>query len=158
MSTHKLNNTCPLLHQIEDTFSDILISSSYKVLLRLFLVWSMAVLMIFFRDDSLAARCLMWDSYLRYIDNYDTHTIGNIIWAGNFRMVDIEINAWSSRFLNLETNLINCSLYCKVYKIQPTTVAYPEPGNLKFCAPFKINIQKRVGLSNFENLLLDFLY
>ena len=27
-------------------------------------------------------------------------------WAGNFRMVDIEINAWSSLFLNLETNLI----------------------------------------------------
>jgi len=27
-------------------------------------------------------------------------------WAGNFRMADIEINAWSSLFLNLETNLI----------------------------------------------------
>ena len=26
--------------------------------------------------------------------------------AGNFRLVDIEINAWSSLFLNLETNLI----------------------------------------------------
>jgi len=26
--------------------------------------------------------------------------------AGNFRMVDIEINAWSTLFLNLETNLI----------------------------------------------------
>ena len=27
-------------------------------------------------------------------------------WAGNFRMVDIEINAWSSLFLDLETKLI----------------------------------------------------
>ena len=32
--------------------------------------------------------------------------------AENFRMVDIEINAWSSLFLNIETNLIlyNCIL------------------------------------------------
>ena len=28
------------------------------------------------------------------------------IWAEHFRMVDIEINAWSSLFLNIETNLI----------------------------------------------------
>ena len=29
-----------------------------------------------------------------------------INWAENFRMLDIEINAWSSLFLNLKTNLI----------------------------------------------------
>ena len=27
-------------------------------------------------------------------------------WAENFRMVDIEINAWSSLFPNIKTNLI----------------------------------------------------
>ena len=30
----------------------------------------------------------------------------NVIWAENLRMVDIEINAWSSLFHNIETNLI----------------------------------------------------
>ena len=30
----------------------------------------------------------------------------NITWAENFKTVDIEINAWSSLFLNIETNLI----------------------------------------------------
>ena len=37
-----------------------------------------------------------------------------------------------------------------MYKIQPIRVAYQKPENLKFCAPFKINIQKREGLFNFE--------
>ena len=73
-------------------------------------------------------------------------------------MVDIEINARSSLFLNLETNLILYLYPRKVYKIQPIRVAYQiqKPGNLKFCAPFKINIQKLEGLSDFENLI--FLY
>ena len=31
-----------------------------------------------------------------------------------------------------------------------------KPINLKFCAPFKINIQKREGLSNFLNPVFDF--
>ena len=73
-------------------------------------------------------------------------------------MVDNEINAWSSLFLNLETNLILYLYPQKVYKIQPIRVAYQiqKPGNLKFCAPFKINTQKIEGLSDFENLI--FLY
>ena len=67
----------------------------------------------------------------------------NSIRAENFRMVGIQINAWSS--LNIETNLI-LYLY-PVYKIQPIRVAYKKPLNLKFCAPFKINIRKREELS-----------
>ena len=53
--------------------------------------------------------------------------------SGTLRMVDIEIKAWSSLFLNLETNLL---VSWKVNKIQPITVGYQKPGNLKFCAPF----------------------
>ena len=30
----------------------------------------------------------------------------HVCWVGSYRMVDIKINAWSSIFLNLETNLI----------------------------------------------------
>ena len=69
-------------------------------------------------------------------------------------MMDIEINAWSSIFLNIKTNLI-LYLY-PVYKIQPIRVAYKKPLNLKFCAPFKINIQKREGLSYFKKPVFDF--
>ena len=43
-----------------------------------------------------------------------------------------------------------------MYKIQPIGVGYQKPGNLKFCPPFKINIQKREGLSNFEKPEFDF--
>ena len=43
-----------------------------------------------------------------------------------------------------------------MYKIQPIRVAYQKPGNLKFYAPFKINIQKREELSNFEKPVFDF--
>ena len=60
----------------------------------------------------------------------------------------IEINAWSSPFL--KTNLISY-LYPEKC-IQPIKVAYQKPGNLKSCEPFKINIQKREGLLNFEKL------
>ena len=56
-----------------------------------------------------------------------------LAWAGNFTMLDIEIDAWSFLFLNFETNLI-----------------------LKFCSPFKITIQKREGLSNFEKPVFNF--
>ena len=41
-------------------------------------------------------------------------------------------------------------------KIQPIRVAYQKQGNLKFCALFKIKIQKREGLSNFEKPVFDF--
>ena len=62
-------------------------------------------------------------------------------------MVDIEINALaSSLFLNIETNLI---LYLYP-EIQPIRVAYMKPINLKFCEPFKINIQKWEELFNFK--------
>ena len=64
-------------------------------------------------------------------------------------MVDIEINALSSLFLNLETNLI-------LYLYQPIRVAYQKPGNLKFYAPFQINIQRREKLSNFEKPVFHF--
>ena len=43
-----------------------------------------------------------------------------------------------------------------MYKIQPIRVAYQKPENLKFCAPFKNNIQKREGLSNLEKPVFDF--
>ena len=43
-----------------------------------------------------------------------------------------------------------------MYKIQPIRVAYQKPGNLKFCAPININIQKREGLSNFEKPVFHF--
>ena len=33
-----------------------------------------------------------------------------------------------------------------------------KPINLKFCAPFKINIQKREELSNFKSRFLIFIY
>ena len=72
----------------------------------------------------------------------------NVFRAGNFRMVDIESNDGSSLFLNLETNLVSWI----VYEIQSIRVAYQMPGNLKFCAPFKIDIQKR------KNWFLIFLY
>ena len=62
-------------------------------------------------------------------------------------MVDIEINAWSSRFLNIETNLI---FYLYPEKFINSTNQSRVLETLKFCAPFKINIQTRVGLSNFE--------
>ena len=70
-------------------------------------------------------------------------------------MVDIEIML-DPLSLNLETNLI-LYLYPKnVYKIQPIRVAFQKPENLKFCAPFKMTIQKRGGLSNFEKQVFDF--
>ena len=37
-------------------------------------------------------------------------------WAENFRMVDTEINAWSSLFLNIEMNLILYLYYEKCIK------------------------------------------
>ena len=43
-----------------------------------------------------------------------------------------------------------------MYKIQPIRVAYQNPGNFKFLASFKINIQKREGLSNFKKPVCDF--
>ena len=43
-----------------------------------------------------------------------------------------------------------------MHKIQPIRVLHQKPGNLKFCAPFKIDIQKREGLYNFEKPFFDF--
>ena len=57
-------------------------------------------------------------------------------------------------FFNLETNQ-SWTCHC-MYKIQTIRVAYQKPGYLKFCAPFKINIQKREGLSKFEKPVFDF--
>ena len=71
-------------------------------------------------------------------------------------MVDVEINAWSPLFLNLATNLI-LYLYPEVYKIKQIRVAFQKPGNLKFCAPFMITIQKRKGLTKKKRFLI-FLY
>ena len=82
-----------------------------------------------------------------------------MFWAENFRMVNSEIYSWSSLFLNisrLTPNLVPVSW--KVYKIQPIRVAYTKPINLKFCAPFKINIQKRERLSYLKILLIIFCY
>ena len=42
-----------------------------------------------------------------------------------------------------------------MYKIQPIRVPYQEPVNLKFCAPFKIDIQKWEGPS-FRKPVFDF--
>ena len=42
-----------------------------------------------------------------------------------------------------------------MYKIQPIRVAYQKPVNFKFCAPFKINIQKRERLFNFDKPVLN---
>ena len=68
-------------------------------------------------------------------------------------MVDVEINAWSPLFLNLATNLI-LYLYPEVYKIKQIRVAFQKPGNLKFCAPFMITLQKRKGLT--KKTVFDF--
>ena len=43
-----------------------------------------------------------------------------------------------------------------MYTIQPNRVAYKKPIKLKFCAQFKINIQKREGLSNSKKPVFDF--
>ena len=43
-----------------------------------------------------------------------------------------------------------------MYKIQPIRVAFKKPINLKFYAPFKINIQKREKFSNFKKPVFDF--
>ena len=77
--------------------------------------------------------------------------------AGNFRKVDIEINAWSSLFLNIETNLI---LYLYLEKCMKFKVTYrvSEAEKILNFALFKINIQKREGLSNFKKPVFDFLY
>ena len=63
-----------------------------------------------------------------------------VIWAENFRFVDIEINA--PVFINLEINLIFRLYPKKVYKFNQR-VAYVEsqtanekPGNSNYCALF----------------------
>ena len=73
--------------------------------------------------------------------------------------MDIEINAWSSIIINLETNLI-LYLYPEKGKQNSTNQSrvLQKPENLKFSAPFKINIQKREGFSNFDKPVFDFLY
>ena len=79
-----------------------------------------------------------------------------MFWAENCRIVDTKINAWSSLFLNIVTNLILYLYPEKFIKFNQSESSYQKPGNLKFCAPFKINIQKREGLSNFEKPVFDF--
>ena len=80
----------------------------------------------------------------------------NVNWAENFRIVDIKINAWSSLFLNLETNLV---LYmypekCKEFNQSESRIRSREIW--LSCMPFMIDIQKREGLSNFEKPVFDF--
>ena len=66
----------------------------------------------------------------------------------------ISISMLDSLFLNLEINLI---LY--LYPEKCIKFNQSEPGNLTFCAPFKIIIQKRVGgLSIFENPVFPTYY
>jgi len=43
-----------------------------------------------------------------------------------------------------------------VYKIQPIRVAYQKPGNLKFCAPFKINITEMGRTLIFKKPVFNF--
>ena len=69
-------------------------------------------------------------------------------------MVDIEINAWSTLFLNLETNLILYLYSEKCIKFNQSESRIRSL--LKFCAPFKINIEKREGLSSFEKPVFYF--
>ena len=73
-------------------------------------------------------------------------------------MVDIEINAWSSLFLNIETNLI-LNLYpekCIKFNQSESGIWSREIWN--FARHLRLIEQKREGLSNFENLFLIFLY
>ena len=96
--------------------------------------------------------------FLEYWQNRWIHVSSSsfdFIWAGNFKMVDIKIKAWSSFFLNLETNLI---VSWKVNKIQPIRVVYQKPGNLKFCAPFKIIYKNGRDSLNKKKRFLIFLY
>ena len=62
----------------------------------------------YLREIKLILICIRWRSMLDPEINNTKVLIrcSKISWAENFRMVDIEINAWSSIFLNLETNLI----------------------------------------------------
>ena len=66
-----------------------------------------------------------------------------------FIIVDIEINAWSPLFVNLKINIIFFWISWKVHKIQPIRLTFQKPGNLKFCEPFKINM-------NFKKPVFDF--
>ena len=76
----------------------------------------------------------------------------SLSWAQTFRMVDIEINAWSSLFLNLETNLIWCLYTEKCIKFNQSEwrIRSREIWN------FARHIQKREGLTNFEKPVFVF--
>ena len=70
-------------------------------------------------------------------------------------MVDIEVNAWSSLFLNLQTNLI-LYLYpekCIKFNQSESRIRSQE---ILIWKPFKINIQKQEGRSYFEKPVFDF--
>ena len=74
-------------------------------------------------------------------------------WAENFRMVDIAINASSSLFLNIETNLI-------MHLYPEKCIQFNQSGShiwswLIWILRFKINIQKQKGLYNFKKLVFD---
>ena len=70
-------------------------------------------------------------------------------------MVNFEINAWSSLFLNLETNLI---LYLYPEKLYNSTNQnrVSEAGKFEILRAIRIYIQKREGLYNFEKPVFDF--
>ena len=83
--------------------------------------------------------------------------LNQVCWAEYFRMVDIEVNLRSSLFLNLTTNLILYLYPEKCIKFNQTESRIFKPVNLKFCAPFKINIQKREELYKKTTVFLFYI-
>ena len=89
----------------------------------------------------------------------------NLETLNSFLILKINLSWWISRsmldppllLISRLTSSCTCILK-RVNKIQPIRVAYQKPENLKFSAPFKINIQKREGFSNFDKPVFDFLY
>ena len=78
--------------------------------------------------------------------NCDLKNVSYEIRTENFRMVDIEINAWSSLFLYLETNLI-LYLYPEKYIKFNQSESRIRSREIK---NFARHLQRREGLSNFE--------
>ena len=76
--------------------------------------------------------------------------------AENFKMVDIEINAWSSFFLNLKTNLILYLYQEKCIKFNQSESGIWSREIWNFARHLRLIEQKREGLSNFENLFFNF--
>ena len=65
-------------------------------------------------------------------------------------MVDIEINAWSSLFLNIENNVILYLYPDKCIQFNQSELRIRIRKILKFFAQFKINAQKQEVLTNLK--------